>query len=295
MDEVFKQLEELTPEDFTAYPIWEYALDTEGDPGHDETTMRACSINDFHFGSWYVCRATFITASGQEFSGFLSPGEAPESLSPSVFRDGSALSIAFEGKEERDKVIGLLSAFFESDADDIFPLRWFTPDLPNGNTSSGVIGKDQVTGASVCPIRPSKPARATKRQSKKRKLTCPCCGYMTLSKAISKMPVCSICRWQCLPGETLWADDDQTNFSSLRQAQKNFAEYGAASEYVKGHRRAPGKDDIRDPDWRPIEAGDTFMEDFSKEKMESIRKQIDWDDYESHCYWKVGYLLKNSV
>ena len=66
---------ELTRLDFEQFPMWEYALDEEGEPGQDETTMRPLQIDAvgraFVFG---MLGALFRLADGREFFGALTIG-----------------------------------------------------------------------------------------------------------------------------------------------------------------------------------------------------------------------------
>jgi hypothetical protein len=44
MGDISKKVDELTPEDLEAYPIWEYDLDNESDPKRDETWVRPIKV-----------------------------------------------------------------------------------------------------------------------------------------------------------------------------------------------------------------------------------------------------------
>ena len=89
---------------------------------------------------------------------------------------------------------------------------------------------------------------------------CLCCGYKTLEGSItnfgysvppSTWDICEICFWE----------DDAVGFShpdeacgpnavSLKQAQRNFLEFGALEQRLIQYVRAPRDDDERDPNWR---------------------------------------------
>ena len=83
------------------------------------------------------------------------------------------------------------------------------------------------------------------------KLACPCCGYVTIT---STSDICSICGWQHDPVQESDPDHDDMgpNRITLRQAQDNFAAFGAKSEDKLTLVRPPGPDDLRDPNWRPL-------------------------------------------
>lgn len=84
------------------------------------------------------------------------------------------------------------------------------------------------------------------------KKTCLCCGYVTLTSEIHD--ICEICYWQDDPG--CWEDADAVwgvNGISLREAQKNFQEFGACEEGFLDIVRYPSANDIKDPNWKPFE------------------------------------------
>jgi hypothetical protein len=63
-----------------------------------------------------------------------------------------------------------------------------------------------------------------------------------------------VCCWENDPVQ--FRDPDMTggaNKVSLRQAQKNFAEYGACERELVPHVRRDGF--RRDPNWRPLDSG----------------------------------------
>ena len=86
------------------------------------------------------------------------------------------------------------------------------------------------------------------------KYTCPCCGYKTLSeKPPGTYEICPICFWE--DDGVQFNDPDYevgANRVSLRQAQKNFIRYGVAELKDKSHVRKPSKNDVKDPNWKPL-------------------------------------------
>ncbi|MFS0871083.1 MULTISPECIES: CPCC family cysteine-rich protein [Paenibacillus] len=83
--------------------------------------------------------------------------------------------------------------------------------------------------------------------------TCRCCGYITLESEIHD--ICSICWWQDDPAcwNDLDANGGANGSTSLRQAQKNYIEFGACDECMLDLVRAPSIDDVRDLKWKPFE------------------------------------------
>ena len=70
-----KQVYELTLDDLNEFPIWEFALDEEGEEGQDEATVRPYKISGKLNPSdgMFVVRATFTLADGSKMQGYLTP------------------------------------------------------------------------------------------------------------------------------------------------------------------------------------------------------------------------------
>ena len=70
-ERIRKQIYDLTLEDLRRWPVWEFALDEEGEPGQDEATCRPRSdlkVPDPQIGS-LVTFAEFTAADGTSFAG----------------------------------------------------------------------------------------------------------------------------------------------------------------------------------------------------------------------------------
>jgi len=72
---VRKQVYELTAADLEKHPIWEFALDEEGEDGQDEATVRPWEGREALDPSdgMFVVRSTFTAAGGKQFVGYLTP------------------------------------------------------------------------------------------------------------------------------------------------------------------------------------------------------------------------------
>lgn len=88
----------------------------------------------------------------------------------------------------------------------------------------------------------------------KLKYTCPCCGYKTLEEEPpGTHDICPICFW-----EDDWVQFDEPDYEggannvSLREAQKNFINFGASEKKVLPSVRKPTKHDIKDPAWKSL-------------------------------------------
>lgn len=86
------------------------------------------------------------------------------------------------------------------------------------------------------------------------KFPCPCCGHKTyFEKPGGTYGICQICYWEDDPYQLENPDEDcGANPISLRQAQKNYLDFGACEEKMKGHVRQPFTDEPKDRNWRPL-------------------------------------------
>ncbi|MDQ3684037.1 MAG: hypothetical protein M3430_00345 [Acidobacteriota bacterium] len=80
-----------------------------------------------------------------------------------------------------------------------------------------------------------------------KKYACPCCAYKTLYKVPPRCyGICPICYWEDDPVQ--FDDPDYVggaNKVSLKQAQKNFIEFGASELEWRKYVRKPSKNDVR--------------------------------------------------
>jgi hypothetical protein len=70
-----KQVYELTAEDLIRYPVWEFALDEEGEEGQDEATVRPLDHAEpvDPAGAMVIVRARLTLADGTRIPGYLTP------------------------------------------------------------------------------------------------------------------------------------------------------------------------------------------------------------------------------
>jgi hypothetical protein len=70
-----KQVNELTLDDMSKFPVWEFALDEEGDEGQDEATVRPYEISGAldPADGMFIVRAVFTLADGSKMRGYLTP------------------------------------------------------------------------------------------------------------------------------------------------------------------------------------------------------------------------------
>jgi hypothetical protein len=83
--------------------------------------------------------------------------------------------------------------------------------------------------------------------------TCPCCGYKSLPRpADGTYELCLVCWWE--NDQVQLRDPDYeggANEPSLRQAQRNFIEFGTSDKDLRDQCDDPARYN-RDPDWRPL-------------------------------------------
>ena len=122
-----KSVECLTPEDFAAFPVWEYADDEEGLEQQDETWVRPTGTKLVANRAYSHAVANFTAACGHTLSGYviISTLEGhPEVCQGAIFHGGESLFIlnpeACGFEESRQTVLGALGLA----EPELFPLTW---------------------------------------------------------------------------------------------------------------------------------------------------------------------------
>lgn len=88
---------------------------------------------------------------------------------------------------------------------------------------------------------------------------CPCCGHVVFAEPPGSNDICLICFWEDDIAQLRWPDlAGGANMPCLREAQRNFLEFGAIEERFVGDVRPPLPSETRAPDWRPISDADVF-------------------------------------
>jgi hypothetical protein len=120
------------------------------------------------------------------------------------------------------------------------------------------------------------------------KYPCPCCGYKVFDREPGSHAICPICCWEdnlvqlrfpTMPGAA--------NVVSLEEAQKNFAEFGAAESRHRNQVRRPLSGEQQEPEWRRLDPG--------RDNPESPRSGIAYgdsypeQDYTVLYYWRPTY------
>ena len=88
---------------------------------------------------------------------------------------------------------------------------------------------------------------------------CPCCGHLVFAEPPGSDDICMICFWEDDAAQLRFPTlADQTNWVPLAEAQRNYAQCGAIEERFAQDVRKPTDEDARDPEFRPIDARDSF-------------------------------------
>lgn len=87
-------------------------------------------------------------------------------------------------------------------------------------------------------------------KNRKPKYKCPCCGYYTFSsKPNGNYDICPVCFWEDDPFQSEDLDlEGMANSVSLNQARENYKKFGACTEDMIKHVRAPNKDELAGSD-----------------------------------------------
>ncbi len=73
MTRIRKPVDKLTPADLEQYPVWEFALDEEGEEGQDATTVRSVFSASPHWSRHTFVVAQFTLADGSRMVGHCTP------------------------------------------------------------------------------------------------------------------------------------------------------------------------------------------------------------------------------
>ena len=129
--DVRKQVYELTSQDLEQFPVWEFALDEEGEPGQDEATVKPRP--DLKSGvepdeGMFVVRAEFRAADGSAFEGFVTPdpNNDPGATQPSVLTSKGHVQFWFGIAEPEPAEIEKSYEALGGERGDLFPLTYRT-------------------------------------------------------------------------------------------------------------------------------------------------------------------------
>lgn len=90
---------------------------------------------------------------------------------------------------------------------------------------------------------------------------CPCCGHTVFDQPPGSEDICLVCFWEDDATQLRFPHlADGANVPCLEEAQRNVARVGAIEDRFSGDVRPPLPDEVKDPEWRRIDATDSFEE-----------------------------------
>jgi hypothetical protein len=120
----------------------------------------------------------------------------------------------------------------------------------------------------------------------RKKYTCPCCGYRVFSGPPGTEEVCPICGWlDDLMHLRFPGFSGMPNAISLVDAQMNYSVIGAKDPEALKRVRFPSAQDVRDPDWRPI---DLDIDDLPQIPVD-FDAMAEPEDATTLYYWTPAY------
>jgi hypothetical protein len=143
---VRRQVDELTPEDLERFPVWEFALDEEGEEGQDEATVRPYEamlpLNPSD--GMFIVRATLTLSDGTSFKGYLTPpvqGETGIStFQPAVVVPNGQVSFwCGMLAPQPDHIAKCYSLLGKSSSKQVFPVQFASDVSLMGGPIAGVI------------------------------------------------------------------------------------------------------------------------------------------------------------
>jgi hypothetical protein len=122
------QVGDLGPEDLARFPIWEFAIDEEGDEGQDEETVRPrpdLARADPAEGM-FIARTEFVAADGTRYYGYSSPDEDGELsyTQPTIVTAEGQVRFWFGGVPPRTGVLEASYRMLGKTATELFPVRY---------------------------------------------------------------------------------------------------------------------------------------------------------------------------
>lgn len=143
-----RQVYELTPTDLESFPVWEFALDEEGEEGQDEATVRPYEVTlplDPSEGM-FIVRATLTLSDGTSFKGYLTPpvqgGAGLSTFQPAVVAPTGQVSF-WCGMlvPSRDHIAKCYSLLGKTSSRQVFPLRFRSDvSLVGGPIAGDILG-----------------------------------------------------------------------------------------------------------------------------------------------------------
>lgn len=125
-----KQVYELTLDDLSEFPIWEFRLDPKDEKSQDESTVRPYTASDplDPADRMFVVRAAFTLADGSRMQGYLTPpsrgDDSPGMLQPIIVTDHGQVRFWCGTTEPDPKRLAHSYGLLRKNAEQLFPLRF---------------------------------------------------------------------------------------------------------------------------------------------------------------------------
>jgi len=144
---VRKQVYELTLDDLSKFPVWEFRLDKDGAESQDEATVRPFTSSGplDPADRMFVVRATFTLADGSRMKGYFTPPvrgqEDMGTLQPIIVTDRGQVRFWCGTAAPDSKRLARNYELLGKDAKRVFPLRFESEvDLVNGPARGSLPG-----------------------------------------------------------------------------------------------------------------------------------------------------------
>jgi hypothetical protein len=125
---VRKQVYELTLDDLSKFPIWEFGFDGESEEGWDECTVRPCTASGplDPADRMFVVRAVFTLADGSRMQGYFTPpvrdDDSIGTLQPIIVTDRGQVRFWCGTAEPDSKLLARSYELLGKDARRVFPV-----------------------------------------------------------------------------------------------------------------------------------------------------------------------------
>jgi hypothetical protein len=138
-----KQVYELTNRDLLEQPVWEFAIDEEGEAGQDEATVRPVAREELSdpTDAMFVVRANFTLADGTTYLGYLTPATEEDTsigtIQPIIVTDAGQVGFWFGVMAPSTASIREAYDKLGRKADQVFPISFVSDVEVAGGPVSG--------------------------------------------------------------------------------------------------------------------------------------------------------------
>ena len=128
MDTIRKQIYDLTPHDFNEVPIWQYCLDEEDIPGHDEATVRPRPdlLSADASVPGLIVKMIFTCADDTRFVGYVCVEDSRDLgyLQPHICTPFAQIGFWYGMHQPDDSDLAFAYGVLEKGKDDLFPVTY---------------------------------------------------------------------------------------------------------------------------------------------------------------------------